>query len=92
VILAYAALSPNFSVVLKYKSKYSLDISNAFLQLIQIKSQQLVIRTTIANGRVCLTQNVAGKMVLSLPKSFRHALMSILAEINPRLLPLRTAR
>lgn len=92
MVLIYAVLSSKFNVVLKYRSKYPLNISNAFLQLIQIKSQQLAIQTTIANGRVYLIQNAAGKMVLSLPKSFRHALMSILAEINPRLLPLKTAR
>lgn len=83
-------LLPQINVFLQHKSK--MLMSGAFLQLIQIRNQLLVIQTTIVSGRVCLTLNVAGKMELSLAKSFRHALMSTSAEINPRPLPLKTVR
>lgn len=87
---ASVLLLPKMNVFLQYGSK--MLISGAFLQLIQIRNQLLVIQTTIVSGRVCLTLNVAGRMELSLPKSFRHALMSTSAEISPRPLPLKTAR
>jgi hypothetical protein len=61
-------------------------------QLIPIKSQQLVILIIIANGRVFHTQSAAGKMELSFPKSFKHALMSILAGTNQKPLLLKIVR
>lgn len=85
-------LLPKINVFLQHKSKMLIRFSGAFLQLIQIRNQLLVIQTTIVSGRVCLTPNVAGKMELSLAKSFRHALMNTSAEINPRPLPLKTVR
>lgn len=46
------------------------------LQDIQIRSPPQVIQITFVNGRGCHTPSAAGKTVLSLPESFRSALMN----------------